>query len=167
MLTEEELRYLLSVSYSNNDALYSIDQKIRENKELIDNLNILLNMRDVKEVWTKTTINMVITSFLATGVAHLAFDLSNKDTRTMLLSLSIGSLILGYVKYKEDVARQKKVREIASENDRINTFSTYSIEQLEDIKKEQKALLGMRDKIIAREEEIREQLSSGKKLIKK
>lgn len=166
-MSEEELSYLLKVSYSNNDALYDIDQKIRDNEELIEDLSLLLNMRDAKDVWTKTTLNMVLMSGLFTGMSKLIFDVSDKDLRFMLASLTVSSIVLGYVKYREEIAKQKKLKDMALKNDKVNKVSRYSVEQLEDAKKEQKALLEMRNKLIERELEIRGQLSSEKKLIKK
>lgn len=167
-MTEEELTYLLKVSYANNYALTDIDKKMRNNKEIIDDYNILLNMRDAKKVWTKTTINMVILSGLATGIAKLAFELSNKDLRLMLLSLSIGSIVLGYIKYKEEITKQNQVRDMLSKNDYINTINKYSINYLEDLKKEQKDLKEMKNKIIDREQELRQVFANNeKKLIKK
>ena len=147
-------------------VLLEIDDKIRKNEATIKDLEALLTMRDAKDVWTMTTINMVITSVVATDLAKWAFELPDKDFRTMLASLSIGSIVLGYIKYKEEVAEQKRVKEYALLNEDVNNDEYYNKEQLEIIRAEQKALIKVRKKIIDREVDINSQLS-GKKLIKK
>ena len=166
-MSEEELSQLLKISYSNNNAINSIDQKIRDNEEIIDDLNVLLNMRDPKAVWAQTTLNMVIASGLFTGMSKLVFDISDKDLRFMLLSLSIGCVTLGYIKYKEEVIKQKKIRKEASKDDRINKVCLYTNTQLDDLKKEQKALKDVKKQIVDRETELRQVFANKeKKLVK-
>lgn len=167
-MIDEEVRDLLRVSYDNNQMLLDIDKKLRNNSATIDDISILLNMRDAKKVWTMTTINMVATSFLFTGIAKLAFDLPNKDLRLMILSLGISSIVFGYLKYREELKEQERIHDIVHLNPKVGFEEEYNKEQLEILKKEQKALNQVRNIIISQEEEINDYLSNNeKKLIKK
>ncbi len=165
-MMDDKTKELLRISYSNNVALLEIDEKMRKNEATIKDLEALLTMRDAKDVWTSTTINMVLASALFTGLAKWAFELPNKDFRTILASLSIGCTVLGYVKYREELAEQKRIKEYALLNEDVVEDENYNSEQLNIIKKEQKVLKIVREKIVNREVDINSQLSD-KKLIKK
>ncbi len=167
-MIDEEVRDLLRLSYDNNKKLLDLDEKIRDNKITMDDISTLLNMRDAKKVWTMTTINMVVTSALFTGIAKIAFDLPNKDLRFILLSLGIGSVILGYLKCKEELKEQERIRDVVYLNPKVGFEEEYNNEQFKILKKEQKVLKEVRNSIVEREQEINEYLSDyPKKLIKK
>ena len=166
-MENEELSRLLRTSYSNNVSLIDIDKKMRKNNETIMDMEALLHMRDAKEAWTMTTINMVLTSALSTGVAKLAFDMSNKDSCSMLLALSAGCIALGYYKYKEELQEQERLRHVIFLNDSLSKDEDYDKQQLKELRMKQKALIEARKKIVSEEEEIRKKLEEKEKILVK
>lgn len=165
-MTEKE-NELLRISYSNNKLLFELSKKKIENSEKISDLSFILNFRDSSNVWTVTTINMILFSGILSTLSYFTTNLDKQDCKTLFAGLTLGSIVYGYKRCEIEKEEQEKCKNLILEKYDITEISDYTKMQLEDLLKEQKAIKNMINEITIREEAIKDELNGKVKKLSK
>lgn len=164
-MTEEQIK-LLRISYSNNLSLLEIDKKIRLNKEKVEELDYIFNLRDTKTTWNMTTINMVLCSGLMSLLAQGTLKLQKPSAAFMFGGLSVASIACGINGRKTEEKYQEVVKKSILQKYEMDEINQYTYMQYNDTLQELENLKKLRNQITSQENLIKGELENVKELTK-
>ena len=155
-MTEEGKR-LLSISYSNNEKLIEIDNKLRFDIEKRDDLSYYFRSRDAKTVWITTTFNLILVSSVGAIALKMGLNLDKKTTEYLIAALALFWAAFGVIEYNRE---SHDVGEVRNNIERKYAIDENDKHQIKKIEKEIKKLKKLKSEIINEEKEINEKLKT-------
>lgn len=150
MLSDKE-KELLSTSYTNNEKLVEIENKLRYLVEKRDDLERYFNKRDYKLVWFTTIFNLILASSIGTTVIKLGLNLDKEVYEYFTLMIALFWVAFGAIEYNIEKNSTKKEESI--------------IEKKYNVTKENKQELKNTDKRIRNLERMKTKITDDERYI--